>query len=340
VNLRILSGSCILALGLYVLSGCSSSEGTTAPIPTVDREIVIAAPGLVEPATEDFKIASEIGGKIQTVAVEEGAHVVRGQVIATIASAEYQARIRSAEAEVQQKQSELQRLLAGARTEERQLAKFQFEEAQVVLRNAESELRRREELYKTGDVSKEEFDRAERDFQVASARVEQALQNQALVNAEARPDDVAKAEAAINIATGQLQEHRALLNKTIVRSPIDGIVLRKHVKPGESVAAGSNTPIVTLGDTAGLRVRVDVDEADIGKIQVDQRAYISAQAYGNRKFSGRVIRIGQMLGKKNIRTEEPTERIDTKILETLIELDEDSKLPPGLRVNAFIIVRE
>jgi HlyD family secretion protein len=87
-------------------------------------------------------------------------------------------------------------------------------------------------------------------------------------------------------------------------------------------------------------VRVDVDEADIGKIQVGQRAYVSAQAYGDRKFGGRVVRISQMLGKKNIRTEEPTERIDTKILETLIELDENSKLPPGLRVNTFIITRE
>jgi hypothetical protein len=106
------------------------------------------------------------------------------------------------------------------------------------------------------------------------------------------------------------------------------------------VLAGSNTPVVTLGDTAGLRVRVDVDESDIGKIQVGQSAYVSAQAYGNRKFWGRVVRISQMLGKKNIRTEEPTERIDTKILETLIELQEDHKLPSGLRVNAFIVVSE
>ena len=96
----------------------------------------------------------------------------------------------------------------------------------------------------------------------------------------------------------------------------------------------------TLGDTAGLRVRVDVDESDIGKVQVGQSAYVSAQAYGDRKFWGRVVRISQMLGKKNIRTEEPTERIDTKILETLIELQEDHKLPSGLRVNAFIVVNE
>jgi len=61
--------------------------------------------------------------------------------------------------------------------------------------------------------------------------------------------------------------------------------------------------------------------------------------YGERKFAGRVIRIGGMLGRKNIRTDEPSERVDTKILETLIELDAGASLPIGLRVDAFIEVR-
>jgi multidrug resistance efflux pump len=215
---------------------------------------------------------------------------------------------------------------------------LQLEETQAVLRNAQTELQRRRQLYKDGDISREEVDRADRDYSVATARYDQARQNHALVNAEARQDDVARAEAAASVASGQVREARALLEKTVVRSPMSGIVLRKHLKTGENAILSSNTPIVTLGDAAGVRVRVDVDEADIGKVQVGQRAFVSAQAYGDRKFSGRVVRISQKLGKKNIRTEEPTERIDTKILETLIELDEEHKLPTGLRVNAFIVV--
>ena len=92
-----------------------------------------------------------------------------------------------------------------------------------------------------------------------------------------------------------------------------GVVAVGLFKAGESLTTAFHSPIVTLGDTAGLRVRVDVDEADIGKIRVGQRAYVSAQAYGEQKFWGRVVRISQMLGKKNIRTEEPTERIDTAL---------------------------
>jgi len=64
---------------------------------------------------------------------------------------------------------------------------------------------------------------------------------------------------------------------------------------------------------------------------------VTAEAYGDRKFLGRVIRVGRILGKKNVRTDEPTEHVDTKILETLVELKAGELLPLGLRVDAFVV---
>ena len=93
-----------------------------------------------------------------------------------------------------------------------------------------------------------------------------------------------------------------------------------------------------MADVTILRVRADVDETDVGKVRLGQRAYVTADAYGDRKFWGRVRRIGQVLGKKRVRTDEPTERVDTKILETLIELDRGQRLHLGLRVNSFILL--
>jgi HlyD family secretion protein len=108
------------------------------------------------------------------------------------------------------------------------------------------------------------------------------------------------------------------------------------LKAGESVAPDSPTGIVTVADTSRLRVRVDVDETDVAKIRENQTAFVTADAYGERKFAARVVKIGQILGKKNFRTERPTEKIDTKILEVLLELSQGEKLPLGLRVDAFI----
>jgi len=79
-----------------------------------------------------------------------------------------------------------------------------------------------------------------------------------------------------------------------------------------------------------------VDESDVSKVQVGQKAYVTADTYGTHQFSGRVIRVGKILGKKNVRTDEPSEHVDTKILETLVQLDAGQQLPLGLRVDAFL----
>jgi multidrug resistance efflux pump len=90
----------------------------------------------------------------------------------------------------------------------------------------------------------------------------------------------------------------------------------------------------------GAVTRSEFDGADreynVARLCVGQRAWLTAPAYGDRKFTGHVLQIGQTLGRKNVRTDEPTERAGTKILETLIELDPGQNLPIGLRVDAFL----
>ncbi len=142
--------------------------------------------------------------------------------------------------------------------------------------------------------------------------------------------------ADVLLARAKLDEARAMLEKTIVRSPIDGIVLRRHARAGESVSTQFDSPIVTLADRSSVRVRMDVDETDVARIRVGQPAYVTADAFGTRRFPGKVLRVGQLLGKKNVRTDEPTERVDQKVLETLVELEDGRDLPIGLRVRAFL----
>jgi HlyD family secretion protein len=86
----------------------------------------------------------------------------------------------------------------------------------------------------------------------------------------------------------------------------------------------------------GSLVRVEVDETDVAALGLGQRAWVTADAYGTRRFSGRVVRIGETLGQKRIRTERPDERTDTRVLETLVDLEPGSSLPIGLRVDSFI----
>ena len=302
-------------------------------------EYLIAGAGRVEPSSENIKLGSEINGKLKRIYVEEGDSVRRGQVLAELENSDYRAQVESAEAEVMQKQAELRKVINGARQQERREALSSVAEAEAVMNNARADMIRRRELFAAGVISREEEDRYEKEYEVAKARYDEMSQHHALVDADAREEDHAIAQANLQLAQAQLDNARALLQKTYIRSPIDATVLRKHHREGESVSNSTSAPdpIFTIGDKSALRVRVDVDEADVSKLTLGQRAYVTADAYGDRRLPGHVVRIGEELGRKNVRTDEPTERVDMKILETLVELDKGVELPVGLRVNAYIV---
>jgi ABC exporter DevB family membrane fusion protein len=303
------------------------------------QPFLVAGPGRVEPESEDIKIGSELSGRLKSVRVEEGDSIHHGQVLAELENADYRAQVESARANVIAKEAALRKVINGARRQERDEAWSSVSEAKAVMENAKSELHRRQALFTAGVVSREELERYSREADVAAAKYDAAVQQHALVDDRAREEDRSLAEADVTLAQAQLDEAQARYDKTFIRSPIDGNVLRKHHRNGESVSNSSTVPdpILTIGDRKALRVRMDVDETDVSRVTVGQRAYVTADAYGKQKFWGHVVRVGQQLGPKNVRTDEPTEKVDTKILETLVELDTGSQLPDGLRVDAFIM---
>jgi HlyD family secretion protein len=334
-------GAFLLTTSLVVASKRSHESAVAAARAASGNHgpLLIAGPGRVEPYSEDIKIGSELSGRLKSVNVEEGDAIHRGQVLAELENADYRAQVESSHANVVAKQAVLRKVINGARRQERDEAWSSVNEAKAVMENAQSELHRRQELFSAGVVSREELDRYGREADVAKAKYEAAVQQHALVDDHAREEDRSLAEADLQLARAQMEEALARYGKTFVRSPIDGSVLRKHHRSGESVSNSSTVPdpILTIGDRKTLRVRVDVDETDVSKVRVGQRAYVTADAFGKQKFWGQVVRVGQQLGPKNVRTDEPTEKVDTKILETLVELDPGSQLPDGLRVDAFIV---
>ncbi|MGA3345161.1 MAG: efflux RND transporter periplasmic adaptor subunit [Terracidiphilus sp.] len=241
-------------------------------------------------------------------------------------------------AQVKQREAELRKTVNGARDQERHQALSSVQESAAVLENVRAEMQRHNQLFADGIVSREEEERYLREYDVANAQCEEARQHHALIDDRPREEDIAAAQAALELAKGQLAQARADYEKTLIRSPIQGVILRKHHRAGESVSNSSTVPdpIVTIGDSSVLRVRVDVDETEVSKVRVGQLAYVTADAYGSRRFTGHVIRVGNELGRKNIRTDEPTEKVDTKILEPLVEFDQGLQLPLGLRVDANI----
>ena len=332
--------------------------------PQTSAQNTVVAPGVVEAISEEIEIGAEIPGKLKQVLVEEGEQVTKGQIIAILENADFQAQVQTAKMQIEtlrrqketagarilQTRAERARIYNGARPEERREARQTYEQTLPSVEQAKRETARRQKLYDSGDISREELERTRRDLETLEKQSNATREKYNVVNAAARRDDLQKADAAILLAENQTSEFDALireaearvktaqanLEKTIIRAPLTGVVLRKRLKDGESVSPENETGIVSIADVSALRVRVDLDERDVAKIKENQNAFVTADAYGEQKFQGKIIRIGRILGRKNFRTERPTEKVDTKILEVLIELAPDQKLPLGLRVDAFI----
>jgi HlyD family secretion protein len=329
----------LIAVSLTMVAAHARHDAAAAassPVPP--QEHYVAGPGAVEPVSEDIKVGSELSGKLRSVLVEEGDRVNAGQVVAVLANADLAAQIHTSAAQVKQREAELRKTVNGARDQERRQALSSVQESAAVLDNARAEVERHNQLFSDGIVSREDKERYVREYDVAKAQYEEAIQHHALIDDKPREEDIAAAQAALDLAKAQMAQAQAVYEKTLIRSPIQGIILRKHHRAGESVSNSSTVPdpIVTIGDNSVLRVRVDVDETEVALVRVGQPAYVTADAYGKQRFTGHVVRVGNELGRKNIRTDEPTEKVDTKILETLVQLDPGIQLPVGLRVDAYI----
>lgn len=272
--------------------------------------------------------------------VDEGDRVTEGQVLARLDDSVQQAARAAAVARLAMARAELDRVLNGARTEERREADAARAQAQVAFDQARLEADRRRNLFTDGVIAREEFERAERDELLAKARLDEATERARTVQADARTDERARAEAAVALAQAQIAEVDAQLSKTTLRAPQDGVVVRRYRRTGETISFDRRETLVfTMANPDTLRVRVDVDETEISRVSVGQPVEITADAYGDRVFRGVVSRVSTALGRKTITTDDPAERADTKVLEVLADLEPGTDLPMGLRVDVKVRTR-
>ena len=328
-------------LGMFVHSLWRDPSGFTNQVRVAYGKIDshIAARGRVEGATsQEIKLASRVVGRLKEVSVNDGDPIHKGQVMAVLENNDLEAQVEQARANVGHAQAALERLQNGARSEERAASHAAMNEAQAAADNALQNYQRSQKLFHEGGIiSQSVLDQAERDWKMAEARLDSAGQNYKLVMAPPRAEDVASAQAELNLARAQLAQAQDNYDNTFVRSPVDVVVVKRYMNPGESISYESlYQPIVSVSDTTHLMVRAEIDENDIGKIQLGQRASIRCDAFRGQTFYGHVVRISGGLGPKKIQTDNPTEKIDMDVLESFVELDPGSPLRVGLRVDVYV----
>lgn len=307
--------------------------------PADEQSVTLSAPGITEPKSKTIQIISEVTGSLRQVHVGAGDRVSRGQILAELDNELQAANVEVAQAALAKARAELARIKNGDRPEEQAILKAKLDEARASLNLAHFERQRIDSMTERDVTAEREVAHAREALERASARHEAARMRWELSMLGARAEDLATAEAGVRGATAILAAANSTYQKTYLRCPIDGIVVYRYREPGEVVFSVAPQPVLTVGDRSRLHVRVDVDEVDIGRVWVGQHIFATARAYEGKRFAGRVVHIEPTLGRKNFRTNLPTERVDTKVQEVVVALDNADEIPLGLQVVVWFLAR-
>jgi RND family efflux transporter MFP subunit len=144
-------------------------------------------------------------------------------------------------------------------------------------------------------------------------------------------DDV---EAAWRLAQARRDRAKAALEERTVRAPFAGTILKTYLEAGESSGAGMESPLFVIGDTRRLKIVAEVDELDVGGVSTGLAATVVPDALPDLEITGKVVKVSGVLGRKNVRSDDPRERLDGKVLEIEIEVAADPRLKPGMTVQA------
>jgi HlyD family secretion protein len=338
--LRLIVGfSSLLVAAIVIYSfvpraSASAHMSPPAPAHTTAPAVTVASPGRIEGLSDLVNVGAAIDGVVQKIHVKEGQIVKQGEVLAEMECNDLATALQVAQAESESLNQARARLLRGSRTEERQAAAQKTAAAQAVVAQTSAQLERMSTLYEAQEVSRLAYDQAKRDRDVAEAQFQQARRNEDLVNAGPVPEDLARADANLAAAQDRIKLAQDRLDKCVVRAPMNGTILRVHLREGESFALLAPKPLFTMADVSGRRVRAEVDEMDVGRVYVGQKVVISSDAYSNRSFTGKVSRVASIMGRKSVRTGDPAQKDDRDVLEVSADLDPAAKaLPIGMRVT-------
>jgi HlyD family secretion protein len=295
----------------------------------------VSGNGVIEPAAPETNVGTIAAGRIAQIAVREGEKVEAGAVLFELEAEVETAQLAAAAAEVDASTAQLARAVRGSREEDVKAAVADAETAVARSGAAVAIAERLGKAAASGAATVDEADRARRQASIEEAAVRAAEARRQSVLAGSRREDIQLVRAQLAAAMARRAEAEARRARLTIRAPIAGEVLQVKYRKGEYVQPGGE-PLAVMGDTSKLRVRMDVDERDIGKVRPGGVVVIRVNAYAGVDFAGTIAELGRRMGRKNVRSDDPAERNDTKILEVLIDLQRTDGLVVGQRVTAYV----
>jgi HlyD family secretion protein len=287
----------LIAIGVFAATrgGTKIDPSKLAKVEKGDLAKSVVATGKVTPITK-VEVKSKASGIVKKLLVDYGDRVKKGQLLAQLDKVEIEAQVEqskagleAAEANLKSSQADFERAKVDAEGPDVPLLKRAYERAV--------------NMAKDGVVSTSALEDAQKNY-------EMSLNKQNVSKAQVTVLKAKIAQSQANVAQDQanLKQLEEQLSYTDIISPIDGIVLSRDVQMGDAVSSilvlgSSATLVMTLGDTSEVYVKGKVDESDIGKVYLGQRARIKVESFKDKTFDGKVTKISPMgVEKDNVTT--------------------------------------
>ncbi|MFZ5632505.1 MAG: HlyD family secretion protein [Bacillota bacterium] len=336
-NRKVLIVAAAILLGLVIFlvwTRGSSKSGTylTQDIARGDVVNAITASGAVE-AENSVPLVFKNSAVIKAIYVKEGQQVKKGDLLAEQDDTELRAQYQQQLASLKSAEAKLALARAGARVEDIRQTEENVNMARVTYEQSKANFERYSALFGQGAVSKVDRDKAESDYKLAEAKYLQAQEQLKAQQAGSRPEDILSAEAQVESARAQVQIARNNLDAARMTAPADGVIGLVSAVVGQRTsgvgnASSSEDGFITLISDR-LRVRAQVNEADIGRAAVGQKALFTVNSYPGRKFAGVV---------ESISTKAVTVA-NVQLYDVIIALDrQDVPLKVGMPANVTIVV--
>ncbi len=229
---------------------------------------IVSSTGTLNPVVS-VSVGSQVSGQIKELFADFNSPVKAGQLIARIDPETFQLRVRQAEADLESTRASVA------------VQKAEVARVTATLMDAQRDLERKKMLVEKNFISAADRDKSQATYDVSKAALDVAL-------AQAN-----NSSAVVKQRESQLAQARVDLERTAIRSPVDGIVVKRSVDTGQTVAASLQAPelFIIAKNLSDMQVETSIDEADVGRIVVGQKATFTVDAFPGRSFSGQVTQI-------------------------------------------------
>jgi multidrug resistance efflux pump len=257
----------------------------------------------------------------------------KGQLLAELANDELAARVEVARYDLAQTQARLEMLLAGPRQQQIDEARADLEANTATAAHLQ---RMRERLLARNAATVEEVLDLQSRAETARKQQEAAEARLQLLLAGTRPEEIAMARAGGRLTQSRLSEAIAAFERTRLKATSAGRAMRVLRRAGEAVAVTEASPVLLVADTRQLQVRAEVEQSQATSLRVGMPVTASVPGLPDRTYKGTIARILDLMGRKQIHTEDPFEKVDSHILEVIVPLEDAGQLRINQRVDVMI----